>query len=129
MDTTAIIVSTITQIAAIIIACGGWFVALKKTRIETSATVQKGLDANYQKVVSDLRTDMGSLKDDISGVNATIQQQMAIMEVKVETLSDRVERHNKVIDRTYALEARMGKVEQATEDIHDYITAKKGAWE
>ena len=57
-----------------------------------------------------LKADIEGLKDDISGINANFQQQIAVIDVKIETLSNRVEKHNNVIERTY-------KLEQAVTDI------------
>ena len=57
-----------------------------------------------------LKADIEGLKDDISGINANFQQQIAVIDVKIETLSTRVEKHNNVIERTY-------KLEQAVTDI------------
>lgn len=57
-----------------------------------------------------LKADIEGLKDDLSGINANFQQQIAVIDVKIETLSNRVEKHNNVIERTY-------KLEQAVTDI------------
>jgi outer membrane murein-binding lipoprotein Lpp len=57
-----------------------------------------------------LKADIEDLKEDVTGINATIQQQIAVIDVKIETLSNRVEKHNNVIERTY-------KLEQAVTDI------------
>ena len=65
---------------------------------------------DQDKTREELKTNIESLKDDISSVNADFQQQFAVMDVKIETLSNRVEKHNNVIERTY-------KLEQAVTDI------------
>lgn len=65
---------------------------------------------DQDKTREELKTNIESLKDDISSVNANFQQQFAVMDVKIETLSNRVEKHNNVIERTY-------KLEQAVTDI------------
>ena len=125
MDVTAIIVCTITQLVALVIACGGWHVSLKKTREENKTSMDKHFAENYQK----LRNEFESLKDDVSGVNATVQQQIAIQTIKIETLSERVNKHNNVIERTYALETQTGRMEQAIDDIKAHLDYVKGAWE
>lgn len=65
---------------------------------------------DQDKTREELKANIESLKDDISGVNANFQQQFAVMDIKIETLSSRVEKHNNVIERTY-------KLEQAVTDI------------
>lgn len=57
-----------------------------------------------------LKAEIDSLKEDVTGINATFQQHIAVIDVKIDTLSDRVEKHNNVIERTY-------KLEQAVADI------------
>lgn len=37
-------------------------------------------------------------------INANVQQQVAIIEVKIETLSERVDKHNGIYDKTIALQ-------------------------
>ena len=67
---------------------------------------------DQDKTREELKANIASLKDDISSVNANFQQQFAVMDVKIETLSNRVEKHNNVIERTY-------KLEQAVADLRD----------
>ena len=65
---------------------------------------------DQDKTREELKAEISDLKDDLSGVNANFQQQIAVIDVKIETLSDRGEKHNNVIERTY-------KLEQAVTDI------------
>lgn len=57
-----------------------------------------------------LKAEIDGLKEDVSGIEATFQQHIAVIDVKIDTLSERVEKHNNVIERTY-------KLEQAVEDM------------
>ncbi|MBQ1293164.1 MAG: hypothetical protein IIY21_03955 [Clostridiales bacterium] len=85
----------IAGVVTLITSIGTWHVTARKDRNETKVLLQKNIE---------------DLKDDISNVNATVQQQIAVIDVKIETLSQRVEKHNNVIERTY-------KLEQAVEDL------------
>ena len=85
----------IAGVVTLITSIGTWHVTARKDRNETKILLQKNIE---------------DLKDDISNVNATVQQQIAVIDVKIETLSQRVEKHNNVIERTY-------KLEQAVEDL------------
>lgn len=90
-----IICAVISGAVTLIVALGTWHMTFKKSQEETRELLKK---------------DLESLKDDVTGINATIQQQIAVIDVKIETLSQRVEKHNNVIERTY-------KLEQAVEDL------------
>lgn len=92
---TAIVCAIISALTTLIVSIGTWHYTAKKDRNENKALILKNIE---------------ELKDDISGVNATVQQQIAVIDVKIETLSSRVEKHNQVIERTY-------KLEQAVEDL------------
>ena len=94
MDT-AIVCAIISGAVTLLVSIGTWHVTAKKDRNENKKLV-------FQKVEE--------LKDDITAINANVQQQIAIIEVKIDTLSQRVEKHNQVIERTY-------KLEQAVEDL------------
>lgn len=50
-----------------------------------------------------------------------IKGQINVIDEKISALSDRVERHNKVIERTYALESRMSVAEEKLSDAHHRI--------
>lgn len=91
----AIICAIISGAVTLLVSIGTWHITAKKDRNENKTLILKNIE---------------ELKDDITGVNATIQQQIAVIDVKIETLSQRVEKHNQVIERTY-------KLEQAVEDL------------
>lgn len=90
-----IICAVISGAVTLIVALGTWHTTFKKSQEETRELLKK---------------DLESLRDDVTGINATFQQHIAVIDVKIDTLSDRVEKHNNVIERTY-------KLEQAVEDL------------
>lgn len=91
----AIWCAVISGVVTLVVSIGTWHFTAKKDRNE-----------NKQLVLNKVE----ELKDDIADVNAKVQQQIAVIEVKIQTLSDRVERHNQVVERTF-------KLEQAVEDM------------
>lgn len=86
----------ITQIGAILIASGGWYFGAKKDREKTREMMAK---------------EIQDLKNDVTEMGANLQQKIAVIELELNhtrkdlnTLSDRVEKHNNVIERVYRLE-------------------------
>ena len=59
-----------------------------------------------------------------------MQQQIAIIELKIDTLSERVDKHNSVIERTFKLEQQSAvheeKIKVANNRIADCEEALKG---
>lgn len=92
---TEIITALISGGITLIVSIGTWHFTAKKDR-----------DENKKLVL----TKVEELKDDISDINARVQQQIAVIDVEIRNLSERVEKHNNVIERTY-------KLEQAVEDL------------
>lgn len=87
--TEAIICAIISGFVTLAVAIGTWHVTAKKDRVENRELILRKVE---------------ELKDDISDVNAQVQQHVAVIDVKIETLSQRVEKHNNVIERTIRLE-------------------------
>ena len=73
----------------------GWYFGAKKDREKTRQLMEK---------------EIQSLKDDVTDMGANLQQKVALIDLQIGTLSERVEKHNTVIERTY-------KLEQKVEDI------------
>lgn len=84
-----IITALISGFTTLLVAMGTWHITSKKDRAENKELIMKNIQG---------------LKDDITSVNATVQQQIAIIDIKIDELSKRVEKHNNVIERTYKLE-------------------------
>lgn len=105
MDAT-IICAIISGAVTLLVSIGTWQLSAKKDRAKTTDSILKTLDEQYEKT----RTEVRSLQDDISQVNATVQNQISIIEVRIDALTKQVEKHNNVIERTF-------KLEQAVEDL------------
>ena len=106
---TALISATVTLLVSI----GTWHVTMRQYRIKNEGMVTKAIE---------------DVKDTVTANNADIQQHLALidlqiknmtdtMDLKIETLSERVERHNQVIERTRVLEKDIAVYGEQIADI------------
>ena len=86
---TEVITAVITAITTLLVSLGTWHVSMRQYRLKNMDIVTKAID---------------EVKDTVTANNADIQQHLAVIDLKIQTLSDRVEKHNGVIERTYKLE-------------------------
>ena len=86
---TEVITAIITAITTLLVSLGTWHVSMRQYRLKNMDIVTKAID---------------EVKDTVTANNADIQQHIALIDLKIQTLSDRVEKHNEVVDRTYKLE-------------------------
>lgn len=93
----------ITAGMSLIVALGTWHVTMKKDREKQTEEVKQVLDKHREEYLSGIQ----EVKDEVSSVKSTVKLNQAVTNEKIDTLSDRVERHNNVIDRTYKLESEM----------------------
>lgn len=103
-----IVCALISAAVTLVVSIGTWHFSVKRDRDKAKEELRTTLNTS----ITDIKNDLESLKDDVSGVNATVQNQISIVELKIQTLSDRVEKHNNVIERVY-------KLEQAVKDMKD----------
>ena len=90
----------ISSAISLIVAFGTWHVSMKKDREKQMDEVKDMLMEHREEYLSGIR----SVQDDISQVQSTVQNQIGIIEYEIKTLSDRVDKHNNLIERTYKLE-------------------------
>lgn len=86
---TEVITAIITAITTLLVSLGTWHVSMRQYRLKNMDIVTKAID---------------EVKDTVTANNADIQQHLAVIDLKIQTLSDRVEKHNGVVERTYKLE-------------------------
>ena len=84
-----VITAIITAITTLLVSLGTWHVSMRQYRLKNMDIVTKAID---------------DVKDAVTANNADIQQHLAVIDLKIQTLSDRVEKHNGVVERTYKLE-------------------------
>ena len=106
-----LITGLVTAAVSLLVAMGTWRVQMKTSREKQSeelrTLLQQYRDENRDLITShreDMDKEFNELRDEVTAVNATVQQQVAIVEVKISELSQHVEAHNRMIERTYALE-------------------------
>lgn len=86
---TEVLTAIISAVTTLLVSIGTWHVTMRQHRIRTQQDMTKALD---------------DVKNAMTASNADIQQHLSIIDLKIETLSDRVEKHNGLIERTYKLE-------------------------
>lgn len=84
-----VITAIISAVTTLLVSIGTWHVTMRQYRQKNSEMVTKAID---------------EVKDTVTANNADIQQHLAVIDLKIETLSTRVDKHNQVVDRTIALE-------------------------
>lgn len=85
---------------SLLVAFGTWHVTMKKDREKQVEEVKTILNSHREEYLSGIR----SVQDDVTQVNATVQQQIGIIELKLDTLNERVDKHNNLVERMYHLE-------------------------
>ena len=106
-----LLTASITAGVSLLVDMGTWNVQMKSSRDkqaeELRTILQEYRDENKNLINThreDMDKEFNELRDEVTAVNATVQQQVAIVEVKISELSQHVEAHNRMIERTYALE-------------------------
>ena len=102
-----IITAIISAVATLLVAYATLHVQIKKDREKSTEEIKALLDKHreeYLGKISDVQGNIQGVKDDVLTINANVQQQVAIIEVKIETLSERVDKHNGIYDKTIALQ-------------------------
>ena len=94
---TEVLCALISGAVTLIVAMGTWHF-----------TAKKDSDENKKLVL----TKVEELKDDITGVTATVQQQMALQTLEISHLRTQVEKHNGVIERMFKLEQKVEDLEK-----------------
>ena len=96
----AVLTTIISTVASLFVAFGTWTITMKKDREKQMTEIKDVLNNHRDEYLGKIR----DVQDDITQVNSTVQQQVAIIEVKISDLSKEVEKHNQVIERTFKLE-------------------------
>lgn len=114
---TEIVCALISGGVTLLVSIGTWHFTARsdkeKSKNELKKEINTALDNHYARTKADMqefRDELDALKDNVTQGNATVQNHVAVLEVKMDTLSDRVEKHNNVIERVF-------KLEQAVEDL------------
>lgn len=114
--------TVISSAISLAVAFGTWHVSMKKDREKQVEEVKKILDNHREEYLTGIR----DVKDEVSESKATVQTYIAVTNEKIDTLSDRVERHNNVIERTYKLETAMAVAKEEINIIKGNVDRMKG---
>lgn len=96
--------TVISSAISLAVAFGTWHVSMKKDREKQVDEVKTILNNHREEYL----TGIQEVKDDVAKTNSHI----GIIDEKISTLSDRVERHNNVIERTYHLETEVATAKE-----------------
>lgn len=113
----AIITTLISSGMSLLIAFGTWHVSMKKDREKQTEEVKNMLTTHREEYLSGVR----SVQEDITQVQSTVQNQVSLIEYEIKTLSDRVNKHNEVIERTFNLEKNTALHEEQIKNINQRI--------
>lgn len=108
----AIIVALITGIVAVI---GSFFTFLaqskqiqatsKKTQEEQIASLRKDITSTLDAHRTEYLNGISDVKDTITEFQGSYQQMVAVIELKIDNLEKKQDKHNNLIERTYKLES------------------------
>jgi len=100
MDVSSIINTLITGFVTLLVSLGTWHISMKKDRDNIKAELSKTINENHDEYIKGIQ----DVRGDVSDMGANLQQKVAVIEVQIDTLSNRVEKHNNVVERVFHLE-------------------------
>ena len=112
---TEIITALISGCTTLLVSIGTWHFSAKKDREKQREDIKAELIKYHEKnreEIQDIRDkDLRELRDDVANMGANLQNKIALIELSlshtqdsITALSNRVEKHNGVIERVYHLE-------------------------
>lgn len=76
----------------------------EKAKEELKAELIKYHEKNREEIDKIRQGDLREIRDDLSDMGANLQQKIAVIDEQIRQLSDRVEKHNQVVERVFHLE-------------------------
>lgn len=101
-----IIKTLITAGTTLLVSLGTWHVSMRQYRAKNEGMVKDAIE---------------DVKDTVTKTNASTQEHLAIIDLEIKTLSERVEKHNRVIERTFDLEKSVALNSQEINHIKEQI--------
>ena len=112
---TEIITALISGCTTLLVSIGTWHFSARKDREKQREDIKAELIKYHEKnreEIQDIRDkDLREIRDDVANMGANLQSRIALIEMsmnhtseKISELSNRVEKHNGVIERVYHLE-------------------------
>lgn len=109
----------ITSSISLAVAFGTWHVTIRKDREKQTEEVKKILNDHREEYLSGIQ----DVKDEVKSVKSTVELNQALTNEKIDTLSERVEKHNGVIERTLKLETEMAVAKEEIGVIKNNVDA------
>ena len=112
---TEIITALISGCTTLLVSIGTWHFSARKDREKQREDIKAELIKYHEKnreEIQDIRDkDLREIRDDVANMGANLQNKIALIEMsmnhtneKITELSNRMEKHNGVIERVYHLE-------------------------
>ena len=128
----SIINTIITAGVTLLISIGTWHFSAKKDREKQREDIKAELIKYHEKNREEIKKiqegDLREIRDDLTSMGATLQNKISIIEVElghtrndITTLSNRVERHNGVVERTSVLEEKISVANHRIDDLEHKV--------
>ena len=99
---TEVITAIISAATTLIVSIGTWQISNRDSRRRQEEAMRRMLEEHKE----DTRKRIGELKDEITRFDSQVQERLAVLELSMKTLSERVNHHNDLVDRMYKVEKR-----------------------
>lgn len=141
---TEIITALISGCTTLLVSIGTWHFSAKKDREKQREDIKAELIKYHEKnreEIQDIRDkDLREIRDDVANMGANLQNKIALIEMsmnhtneKITELSNRVEKHNQVVERVFHLEdadklldEKIKVANNRIKDIEMELTHKRG---
>jgi len=98
----------ITAGVTLLISIGTWHFSARKDREKQREDIKAELikyhEKNKEEILDIRQNDLREIRDDVTALGANLQQKIAVIETQINILSNRVEKHNQVVERVYRCE-------------------------
>lgn len=128
----SIINTIITAGVTLLISIGTWHFSARKDREKQREDIKSELIKYHEKNREEIKKiqegDLREIREDLTSMGATLQNKISIIEIElghtrndITTLSNRVERHNGVVERTSVLEEKISVANHRIEDLEHKV--------
>jgi hypothetical protein len=129
---TEVITALIAGCVTLLTSIGTWHFSAKKDRNKQRGDIKAELIKYHEKNREEIKNirdnDLKDIRDDISALAASFQQNLAVSERRIALIennldlySKKVDKHNNVIERTYVLEEKISVANHRIEDLEHKV--------
>ena len=129
---TEIITALIAGCVTLLTSIGTWHFSAKKDREKQREDIKAELIKYHEKNREEIKKiqegDLREIREDLTSMGATLQNKISIIEIElghtrndITTLSNRVEKHNGVVERTSVLEEKISVANHRIEDLEHKV--------